>query len=382
MESRVSSFYGRRPSADPLNADLPPGAGRPEQRNSGATRDDASSFFNPEKGALDRLNDTRMSAGYNQGSYFNAGREEPVKGGKDEREDEEAWDVYADFNNAGPRYSTNLGLATSNGYQQLATPKPVAPQVDYVDPTGNKVEMVTVPAMGAEWGKEELRGMTKKARKQEKSERRREFWKSWNRDQRGLCGKYFTRKVLAFTMFGMAAVIGLVLAFTIPRVPKFTFNSSMPMAPATGDWATAVPTIFSRSPANFSFPAMAALQLDTDANFLPLQFTSLKAQVFDIDTDRKVGEGDLGKRKIPAKGFPRILLPLNITYEAANNSDTTWMNWYAACRNKETYADGRRTPLKVRLLLEMSIIGLVGHPKTTIQINDAECPIELPLNAG
>jgi hypothetical protein len=45
-------------------------------------------------------------------SFFDAGREEPVKGGYDEVEqpNEGGWDVYADFNNAGPRYSAAFGL--------------------------------------------------------------------------------------------------------------------------------------------------------------------------------------------------------------------------------------------------------------------------------
>jgi len=45
-------------------------------------------------------------------SYFDAGREEPVKGGNDEVEqpNESGWDVFADFNNAGPRYSHAFGL--------------------------------------------------------------------------------------------------------------------------------------------------------------------------------------------------------------------------------------------------------------------------------
>lgn len=187
-----------------------------------------------------------------------------------------------------------------------------------------------------------MTNMTKRGRKAKKQESRREFWTQWKRGQRGLCGKYFTRRVLAFFLFGLCAAcvifpehlsldlssflihrIGVTLAFTIPRVPRFSFNSSMPLANATGDWALAVPSGFSRAPANFSFPAFAALQLDTTSNFIPLRFTSLKADVFDLDSDRKVGTGDLGRRVIPARGFPRILLPLNITYMAANDSDIT-----------------------------------------------------------
>jgi hypothetical protein len=48
-------------------------------------------------------------------SFFDAGREEPVKGGYDEVEqpNEGGWDVFADFNNAGPRYSHAFALGDS-----------------------------------------------------------------------------------------------------------------------------------------------------------------------------------------------------------------------------------------------------------------------------
>ncbi|KAH6912575.1 hypothetical protein BKA70DRAFT_1097245 [Coprinopsis sp. MPI-PUGE-AT-0042] len=348
-------------------------------------RDDASSFYNPgERPSYDQLgNNGRPSAGYNRGSYFNMGREEPVKGGKDEQDDEEAWDVYADFNNSGPKYSSNIpiGPTTSNGYQQLTTPKSaLPPSVD--EEGGNKVEMVTVPAMGAEWSKHELRGMTKTARKQDKAERRREFWKSWNRGERGLCGKYFTRRVFVFFLFGVIVAIGVVLAFTIPRVPKIIFVSATPLAAATGKWEKAVEVGFSRAPANFSFPAFAALQLDTTSNFLPLHFKSLKAEVFDLDSGRSVGTGDLGERKIPAKAFPRILLPLNMTYNAINDSDVTWNNWYNGCKNRQLFTDGKRPPVKFRVVFDMDILGLPNHPKASTQVTDADCPIELSLNSA
>lgn len=62
---------------------------------------------------MDHLNGTRSSAGYNRGTFFPGGREEPIKGGRDEDKDPEnpdAWDVYADFNNSGPRYSSAFGV--------------------------------------------------------------------------------------------------------------------------------------------------------------------------------------------------------------------------------------------------------------------------------
>lgn len=111
-KSNVSSFYGgRKNSLDALNTDFPTTS--PRER----PRDDASSFFNPEqsRGSMDLLNGERAgTAGYNSGSFFHAGRMEPLKGGRDEDEaanqvGEGIWDVYADFNNTGPRYSTAFG---------------------------------------------------------------------------------------------------------------------------------------------------------------------------------------------------------------------------------------------------------------------------------
>lgn len=78
-KSEVSSYYGNADAYSPsANADLTP-------------------------------NGLPRGAGYNDSSYLAAGRQEPLKGGRDEEEalqQDSAWDVYADFNNAGPRYST------------------------------------------------------------------------------------------------------------------------------------------------------------------------------------------------------------------------------------------------------------------------------------
>jgi len=62
---------------------------------------------------MDHINAPRTTAGYNRHSFHLAGREEPLRGGPDEEQDAAeggAWDVYADFNNTGPRYSTAFGM--------------------------------------------------------------------------------------------------------------------------------------------------------------------------------------------------------------------------------------------------------------------------------
>lgn len=113
-----------------------------EQDQARARRDSASSFFDPRRMSHAGGEMLAQSAGYNRASFFDVGIEAPVKGGRDEEEGgrgvlggrggrgalggrggvaggafgaavpaaaadpNDAWDVYADFNNAGPRYST------------------------------------------------------------------------------------------------------------------------------------------------------------------------------------------------------------------------------------------------------------------------------------
>ena len=112
-KSTVSSFYGARRSGDALalagDFPIPAGAAPPARPRA----DSSSSFYGSANrhSRADLYDGAGAGAGYNQSSYFDAGRTEPVKGaGGDE---EAAWDVYADFNNAGPRYSTAVGMGDS-----------------------------------------------------------------------------------------------------------------------------------------------------------------------------------------------------------------------------------------------------------------------------
>jgi len=371
MEYDRASSYGRKKQSDPANSGY------------GESRDDSSLFSPREASSLEHINPSRPSAGYNRDSFRQIGRQEPVKGGPDEEQDAgeiEAWDVYADFNNTGPRYSSAFETdqpQTQGGYSKL----PPAPMIARDEATEGKVEMVTVPALGPEWGKDEMYQMTKTARKEQKRDDRNEFWKAWNRDQRGLCGRYFTRRVLVFFLFGLCCVIGVILSVTIPRVPGVGFNSGAPIINATGSWAKAVPTIFSRAPTNFSFPAFASLQFNTQSNYLPIKFTRVQASVYDLDTNILVGTGDTASFSIPAKSFPEVSLPLNFTYFTSNSTDQTWTDFYDACKNKATYVDGQRTPLKLILVLYMNILGLPTQQQTTIQVSNANCPVELSLNS-
>ncbi|OCH87333.1 hypothetical protein OBBRIDRAFT_796310 [Obba rivulosa] len=377
--SAVSSFYGgRKNSLDALNADF---TSPPVGLRGGPERGRVDSFYDTGRVPRTSADAHRgaSSAGYNRTSFFNTGREEPLKGGHDEEnipaKPDEVWDVYADFNNAGPRYSAAFGRSDS-GYRQVPSPTPVLKAEE-----GGNVEMVTVPALGSEWRKEELYGEMKKDRKEAAREARARKWKEWKRGERGMCGRYFTRKFTVWFVFILCVVLGITLAFVIPRVPSFELNSETPLVSATGSFNASIPVEFNRFPANFSFPATAALQADTTSSYLPVDIKNIQASVFDLQTSRQVAIGNSGHLNLPAKGFPLVNIPLNFSYVGSNDSDQTWVNWYNACRNKANYASGSRPPIQFRLILSMDILGLIGSHSTSTTVNDAPCPIELPLNS-
>jgi len=245
------------------------------------------------------------------------------------------------------------------------------------------VEMVTVPALGAEWGKDELKDMTNRGRREKNNEDLGRKWKMFNRGQYGLFGsKWLTRRTLVFSLFGLCGAIGIILAFTIPRVPSFSINGQTPLVQATGWFNQSVPAEFSRFPANFSFPGAVSLQVDTGSNFLPLTFNHLDAQVYDLNSFNLVGRGHLNRTKLPANHFTNILMPINFTYVATNDSDQTWLNWYAACKNKIQYSGGVRPGIQFRLNIDMDISGLPTQHSTATTVTNAACPIELPASAG
>ncbi|EIN12431.1 hypothetical protein PUNSTDRAFT_81659 [Punctularia strigosozonata HHB-11173 SS5] len=393
--SAVSSFYNRpRTSGDALNVEYPASYPQPDR----ARRDSSSTFFGTGNVAA-----PPAGAGYanRPASYFDQGpRTQPVKGLQEEDDlgADQGWDVYADFNNAGPRYSQAFGQTTAAGYHPIPTPSPATPTLadtkyegDYAHPaqlegginTGDgNVELVTVPGLGPEWSKRELQEMTKKGKKKERKESALQKWREWNRDQRGCCGMQFmTRRTLVFVMFGVCVAVGIILAFTIPRVPSLQLNSDTPLVNATGSFAKSIPTRFSRSPANFTFASAADMQVDTGSNFLPLRMTSMKAEVFDTDTNFKVASGEIGHQTYKAKTFTHVSLPLNFTYVAVNDSDTTWTTWYDACRNKAFYTDGKRPGLKFKLVLTMDIFGLIGKKVSATSVTNAPCPVELSQSA-
>ncbi|KAG8897668.1 hypothetical protein FRC00_003961 [Tulasnella sp. 408] len=341
-----------------------PSAGsRYDAVDSGNRRDSFQSGYSPQ--TADFRTAGSRNAGYSNDSYSRQPDAiEPVKGGRDEEAGTgPGWDVYADFNNAGPRYSAAFGvpgLKNDTGYRPLSRPDTLGSKSKKGGTSTTyepEVELVTVPAMGAEWSKQELKDMKKSGRAEIKAEKRKRAWNAFVRDEEGL--------------------LGLTLYFVIPRVPNFGFAYGTPLVANGG------PTpYFNRYPANFSFTGGVDLQADTHSSYIPVHFRNITAELYSADTFKLVATGSTGALTMPAKSY--VPLPLNMTfsYTAVNTSDETWNLYYNACQNKIAVVGGERPGLNVRLILKMQIAGLIGSYGAATLLSNVPCPIQLPLNSG
>ena len=86
------------------------------QRDSLYGRGGVPDDFSPQQLEYSRTSSVGPASGYTADSFSKIPDSvEPIKGGRDEEVGTGAgWDVYADFNNAGPRYNS-IGLRPDNG---------------------------------------------------------------------------------------------------------------------------------------------------------------------------------------------------------------------------------------------------------------------------
>ncbi len=75
------------------------------------------------------------------------------------------------------------------------------------------VELVTVPALGPEWRKEEIKNMTAHGRSEDVWYERRKKFTEWRRDQRAICGKWGTRKQIVIGGFIFAVMCDISTVF-------------------------------------------------------------------------------------------------------------------------------------------------------------------------
>ncbi|KAK8854871.1 hypothetical protein IAR55_003610 [Kwoniella newhampshirensis] len=305
---------------------------------------------------------------------------------------DEPFDVRADFDGTGPRWSDRYGQRQEEGSLKsgsggggggLADDRSYRPVANHVAPTGysntvkslaSREELVSVPVLGPEWQKSELHELSRRGQAELRGEKRTRAWREWTRDQRGLCGmKWFTRKMLVGILFAFVVALGVTLYFVIPRVPNFSFYEDQPFSVDNTTIA------FSRSPTNFSFSGNLNLYADASSSYLPVHFTSLQAELYDLTTDKLIATGDNGNHRIARKAQQPVLLPVTFSYSATNTSDTTWNDIYDACGH--LWTGTARPDLKFRLALKMSILGLVNHPEQSTQISGVTCPFQLPSNS-
>ncbi|EJU03055.1 hypothetical protein DACRYDRAFT_21396 [Dacryopinax primogenitus] len=242
---------------------------------------------------------------------------------------------------------------------------------------GGPMEYVTVPTLGPDWGAEELREMSRKGRRETIAAARVKRWRAWIRDEEGIFGKWGRRKSLVWGAFAMCCIVGILLAVLLPRVPDIQLYGTTPFTSQASDNTT---TAFFRIPANFTFQADIALQIDTSSQVaLPLQMGSMWAIVWDTDTNVAVGTGSLSSFSAPAKQYTPVSMPLVFEYAAVNASDPTWAAFRNACGY--IWSGTTRPGLNLRIQLFMKIVGLVPSYQSAVSLSNVPCPIILPQDA-
>ncbi|TIA68765.1 hypothetical protein E3P92_03884 [Wallemia ichthyophaga] len=284
------------------------------------------------------------------------------------------FDPAADFNNLGPRYVPFFPQADSHP----GTPATEHTQLTHDGSEAGKDDkdgMLTVPAMGADWHADELKGISKSHRRKEANWDRKRAAKGWFRGQRKCCG--ISRKTAVFMAFGGIISLILLLYFLIPRTPTFTFRSTVLNLEDEDS-----PSFLTYPTANFSFDGSVAVSLDTTTSWIPITVKHLDATVYDAVTNTKVGEGGFKKSKSYSRDNDiHVDVPVHFSYEASDDSDPTWSDWHDACKH-QWKGQPPPTTLSIRLKLDMQIQGLT-KTTTVSQSSDSDvaCPFELSADS-
>lgn len=233
----------------------------------------------------------------------------------------------------------------------------------------NDPEMVSVPVLGPEWTKAELRGISNRGKNDRIRDKRVKNWRAWNRDQKGCCGvKWLTRTVFVFFVFFFLAALIVTLYFVIPRAVKFEFYQPDPLS-INNDTL-----VFNRVPTNFSFNADLHLMADASSSYVPVQIKA-DATVLDLRTSKVIARGTLERRTLDHKSNIPIFFPVTFEYAAVNTSDATWDYMYKACQHR--WNGVQRGDIELRVEVKQSIIGVVGHPISASSVHSVPCPAEL-----
>lgn len=117
------------------------------------------------------------------------------------------------------------------------------------------------------------------------------------------------------------------------------------------------------------------LRADNTAGWIPTHAKSIKVEVKELTTSKKIGEGSLDGISFPGRSKKLFQLPVNFSYRSLNlTGDPTYEAVHSACAHK--YTNVNRPNLLLNIKLSMDIVGLVGTKTTGTNLN-APCPFEL-----
>lgn len=290
------------------------------------------------------------------------------------------FDVYKDFNNSGVRYTTLLhGTADDSKHEHHGdhqssgkTPHVVAEKAlrdrDDDDAAGSFIGAPASPSTSHARLQPGLmpKPSTRKGRlAQLKSGKNR--WKIGS--------------VIAFLII---ACVGVVVFLLVPRQPFISFEN-----PPTLVRKEENNLVFSaKDPTRFSFDATLDIVLDGRTSYLPTLVRDFRAIVSDLGVTSGAIQVAKSKRAMAFTASTRNLTPLttdvHFEYSAKLPSDNLWQTWRQACGNiAESTKNGTitRPSLQLVVLVQFSVVGMLGTKSDSTQINNVGCPAELPAGA-
>ncbi|SNX85900.1 uncharacterized protein MEPE_04609 [Melanopsichium pennsylvanicum] len=233
------------------------------------------------------------------------------------------------------------------------------------------IELITVPALGNEYTKEELREMTRTAKRRKKRSNRKRRCHLWVSGQDHLWG-WLSPRVAVFIAFFILVALGVMLFFVIPRVPTFAFLSTNPVVAIPNGASMQV----NHSPTNFSMQMGFNLRASNLNGWIPSHATHLNMEVTDLNTYQKVGKGELDSISFQQRGNTLFQFPVEFSYVSLNTSgDATFQDFYKACG--PNYDGVVRPTLNLAIKLSMKISGLIGTKVTNTQLGNVVCPFTL-----
>jgi hypothetical protein len=192
------------------------------------------------------------------------------------------------------------------------------------------MELITVPALGAEFNDQEVKAMKKPYKRRNKARRRGVEAQKWIKTDDRYCG-CLSPRIAVFTAFTSLALLGVLLYFVIPRVPAIAMQTVTPLVavPNGGGMVTHL------RPTNFSMDMKVNLRADNTGGWIPTKVKKMDMVVYDITTAKKVGTGTLFDQSFPGRKRTTFQFPVSFAYGSINaTGDATWLHWINACGPK------------------------------------------------